>query len=225
MKKKKKIKKKNFLKIFSIVKEIHVKENILFLCVFKKNLFKKYKKKGWLFLGVVRLKGAPQKKEKFKKRFFQELFTLVKETQSSIGVMEGPEEFYGKQGRPLPGGKREIMVEDPMGEYGGITGFEGIEDKFPSGFMSDLGTWVSESPRVADEFAMSGEAGAIYPLKLKMKNPKEYDTYEELEHDFRTFDGDNTEFVEALKKEGHDGIMIRESDTGYSRNQGRLRCL
>ena len=155
--------------------------------------------------------AARQAKEEFKKEFSRDVYHGQRDTESSIGVMEGPEEFYGKQGRPLPGDKREIMVEDPLGEYGGITGFEGIEDKSSSGFMSDLGTWVTESPTVADSFA--GDAGAIYPLKLKMKNPKEYDTYEELEYDFRTFDGDNIEFVEALKKEGHDGIMINESDT------------
>jgi len=161
--------------------------------------------------------AARQAKEEFKKEFSRDVYHGQGDTQSSIGVIEGPEEFYGKQGRALPGGKREIMVEDPMGEYGGITAFQGSEDKFSSGFMSDLGTWVSESPRVADHFAGSDygidKAGAIYPLKLKMKNPKEYQTYEELEFDVANFDGDNTEFVEALKKEGHDGIMINESDT------------
>ena len=157
--------------------------------------------------------AARQAREEFKKEFSRDVYHGQGDTATSIGVIQGPEELYGKQGRPLPGGQREIMVEDPLGEYGGITGFEGIEDKFPSGFMSDLGTWVSESPEVADHFAMSGEAGAIYPLKLKMKNPKEYQTYEELEFDVANFDGDNTEFVEALKKEGHDGIMINESDT------------
>ena len=157
--------------------------------------------------------AARQAKEEFKKEFSRDVYHGQGDTATSIGVMAGPEEFYGKQGRPLPGGQREIMVEDPLGEYGGITAFQGSEDKFSSTFMSDLGTWVSESPRVADEFAMAGEAGAIYPLKLKMKNPKEYQTYEDLEFDVANFDGDNTEFVEALKKEGHDGIMIRESDT------------
>ena len=157
--------------------------------------------------------AARQAKEEFKKEFSRDVYHGQGDTATSIGVMAGPEEVYGKQGRPLPGGQREIMVEDPLGEYGGITAFQGSEDKFSSTFMSDLGTWVSESPRVADEFAMAGEAGAIYPLKLKMKNPKEYQTYEDLEFDVANFDGDNTEFVEALKKEGYDGIMINESDT------------
>ena len=157
--------------------------------------------------------AARQAKEEFKKEFSRDVYHGQGDTATSIGVMAGPEEVYGKQGRPLPGGQREIMVEDPLGEYGGITAFESSEDKLSSTFMSDLGTWVSESPRVADHFAMAGEAGAIYPLKLKMKNPKEYQTYEDLEFDVANFDGDNTEFVEALKKEGHDGIMIRESDT------------
>ena len=157
--------------------------------------------------------AARQAKEEFKKEFSRDVYHGQGDTATSIGVIEGPEEFYGKQGRPLPGGQREIMVEDPLGEYGGITAFQGSEDKFSSTFMSDLGTWVSESPRVADEFAMAGDAGAIYPLKLKMKNPKEYQTYEDLEFDVANFDGDNAEFVEALKKEGHDGIMINESDT------------
>lgn len=157
--------------------------------------------------------AARQAKEEFKKEFSRDVYHGQGDTATSIGTITGPEEIYGKQGRALPGGQREIMVEDPEGEYGGITAFQGSEDKDPSRFMSDLGTWVSESPRVADEFAMAGDAGAIYPLKLKMKNPKEYQTYEELEFDVANFDGDNTEFVEALKKEGHDGIMINESDT------------
>ena len=157
--------------------------------------------------------AARQAKEEFKKEFSRDVYHGQGDTATSIGTITGPEEIYGKQGRALPGGQREIMVEDPEGEYGGITAFQGSEDKDPSRFMSDLGTWVSESPRVADDFAMAGDAGAIYPLKLKMKNPKEYETYEDLEFDVANFDGDNTEFVEALKKEGHDGIMIRESDT------------
>lgn len=157
--------------------------------------------------------AARQAKEEFKKEFSRDVYHGQGDTATSIGTITGPEEIYGKQGRALPGGQREIMVEDPEGEYGGITAFQGSEDKDPSRFMSDLGTWVSESPRVADEFAMAGDAGAIYPLKLKMKNPKEYETYEDLEFDVANFDGDNTEFVEALKKEGHDGIMINESDT------------
>lgn len=161
--------------------------------------------------------AARQAREEFKKEFSRDVYHGQGDTATSIGVIEGPEEFYGKQGRPLPGGQREIMVEDPLGEYGGITAFESSEDKLSSTFMSDLGTWVSESPRVADHFAGSDygidKAGAIYPLKLKMKNPKEYQTYEELEFDVANFDGDNAEFVEALKKEGHDGIMINESDT------------
>lgn len=157
--------------------------------------------------------AARQAKEEFKKEFSRDVYHGQGDTATSIGTITGPEEIYGKQGRVLPGGQREIMVEDPEGEYGGITAFQGSEDKDPSRFMSDLGTWVSESPRVADDFAMAGDAGAIYPLKLKMKNPKEYETYEDLEFDVANFDGDNTEFVEALKKEGHDGIMIRESDT------------
>lgn len=161
--------------------------------------------------------AARQAKEEFKKEFSRDVYHGQGDTATSIGVIAGPEEFYGKTGRALPGGQREIMVEDPLGEYGGINAFEGSEDKLGN-FMSDLGTWVSESPRVADHFAGSdygieGKAGAIYPLKLKMKNPKEYMTYEDLEFEVANFDGENTEFVEALKKEGHDGIIIYESNT------------
>lgn len=107
-------------------------------------------------------------------------------------------------------GDREFFVEDATGEYGGINAFESSLDKIPGMHPSDLGTWVTESKDAANYFA--GKDGAVYPLKLKMKTPKKYNTYEEMEEDFNKFDGSDA-FVKNLKEQGYDGIEISDSFT------------
>jgi len=133
----------------------------------------------------------------FLNSFSRKVYHGQQDTTSSVGVMK---DSTGK----------EILVEDATGEYGGINAFESAADKFPSRFPSDLGTWVSESKNVADAFA--GEAGAVYPLKIKLNNPKIYDEYENMEADLLQSD-DTGDFVDLLKSEGHDGIEITNSFT------------
>tara|TARA_R100001377_G_scaffold3696_1_gene2151 strand:+ start:631 stop:1257 length:627 start_codon:yes stop_codon:yes gene_type:complete len=132
----------------------------------------------------------------FLKSFSKKVYHGQQDTDTSAGVIK-----YGD---------REILVEDATGEYGGINAFQSSADKDPSTFPSDLGTWVSESKDVADFFA--GKAGAVYPLKIKLNNPKIYDEYEDMEADL--FQSDNTgDFVDFLKSKGHDGIEITNSFT------------
>ena len=144
--------------------------------------------------------GQPSKKklsDDFRKEFAYDVYHGQRDPEISTGVVKT------KDGR-------EILVEDATGEYGGINAFESSTDKFPGIHPSDLGTWVSESRDVANYFA--GDTGAVYPLKMRMKRPKKYETYEDMEEAFSQFD-DSESFVNHLKKQGHDGIEIIESFT------------
>ena len=129
---------------------------------------------------------------------------------------------YGVIDVPWPDGtKKEIMVEMDSDSPPGINAFQGSDSKASdlSSFPSDLGTWVSEDPNVASFFAGTPEYGnpTVYRLKMKMKNPKIYDSYEDFEDDF---DVSSADFVKRLKEQGHDGIMVENSttDTGTLRN-------
>ena len=135
----------------------------------------------------------------FLKSFSKKVYHGQQDTESSVGVIK-----YGD------GTDREILVEDATGEYGGINAFESASDKMPSSNPNDLGTWVSESKDVASFFA--GEKGAVYPLKIKLNNPKIYDEYEDMEADLFKSDGTG-DFVDFLKSKGHDGIEITNSFT------------
>lgn len=129
---------------------------------------------------------------------------------------------YGVVDVPWPDGtKKEMMVEMDSDDPPGINAFQGSQSKASelSSFPSDLGTWVSADPDVASFFAGTPEYGSptVYRLKMKMKKPKIYDTYEDFEDDF---DVSSADFVKRLKEQGHDGIMIENSrtDTGTLRN-------
>ncbi len=133
----------------------------------------------------------------FLNSFSRKVYHGQRDVESSVGVV-----------KDISG--REMLVEDATGEYGGINAFESSTDKFPSHYPSDLGTWVSESKNVADYFA--GDRGAVYPLKIKLENPKVYDEYEDMEADL--FEAaDTADLVDRLKSEGHDGIQITNSYT------------
>jgi hypothetical protein len=121
---------------------------------------------------------------------------------------------YGVIDVPWPDGtKKEVMVEMDSDDPPGINAFQGTDKASDlSSFPSDLGTWVSADPDVASYFAGTPEYGSptVYRLKMKMKNPKIYDTYEDFEDDF---DVSSADFVKRLKEQGHDGIMIENSTT------------
>ena len=81
------------------------------------------------------------------------------------------------------------------------------------GGLNDLGHWFSESPVVASSFA-SGEEGNILPVKLRLKNPASYETYEDLETALSVLGKDDPLFFqEHLKSLGHDGVVIEDSFT------------
>lgn len=147
----------------------------------------------------VRLQAPDEvsKRKKFKDEFEYDVYHGQRDPEYSIGVTKDPS-------------GREMLVEEATGEYGGINAFQGSADKFSSNHPADLGTWVSESRNVADDFA--GYTGAVYPLKMRMKNPKRYDTYEDLEE--ALFEAEDTlDFTEKLKKQGYDGIEVTNSYT------------
>lgn len=135
--------------------------------------------------------------EKFKDEFEYDVFHGQRDPEVSIGVTKSRD-------------GREMLVEDATGEYGGINAFQSSADKFPSHYPTDLGTFVSESRDVANYFA--GDRGAVYPLKMRMKNPMRYETYEDLEDALNEV-GDTSELTNQLIKEGYDGIEITYSDT------------
>jgi len=135
--------------------------------------------------------------DKFRDEFEYDVFHGQRDPESSIGVVKDPS-------------GREVLVEDATGEFGGINAFESSADKFPSQYPTDLGTFVTESTDVANYFA--GDAGAVYPLKMRMKNPMRYETYEDLE-DALSEAGETSDLTKRLIDEGYDGIEITYSDT------------
>lgn len=136
-------------------------------------------------------------RKSFKDEFEYDVYHGQRDPESSIGVVRNPS-------------GREVLVEDATDEFGGINAFESSADKFPSSHPTDLGTWVSESRDVANYFA--GNQGVVYPLKMRMKNPMRYESYEDLEDALGEV-GDTSDFTKRLIDEGYDGIEITYSDT------------
>ena len=132
--------------------------------------------------------------------------------------------FYNKEGR-------RFLVEDegaPIKEFLDKSEYEGDT---PS--IQDVGIYFSEDPDVASYFAGDGEypSAQVYPVKLKLENPKEYFSYDDFEEDFENFmteqiqsgkkfmtdDIGSKGFREKLQSEGHDGILISRSTTDTGR--------
>ena len=126
---------------------------------------------------------------------------------------------------------RRMLVEDegaPIKEFLDKSEYEGDT---PS--IQDVGIYFSEDPDVASYFAGDGEypSAQVYPVKLKLENPKEYFSYSDYEEDFENFmteqiqsgkkfitdDIGSKAFREKLQSEGHDGILISRSTTDTGR--------
>ena len=126
---------------------------------------------------------------------------------------------------------RKILVEEegaPIKEFLDKSEYEGDT---PS--IQDVGIYFSEDPDVASYFAGDGEypSAQVYPVKLKLENPKEYFSYSDYEEDFENFmteqiqsgkkfitdDIGSKAFREKLQSEGHDGILISRSTTDTGR--------
>ena len=83
-----------------------------------------------------------------------------------------------------------------------------------------LGEWFTEDPEVASHFAQ-GEEGTVYPSYLNIKQPKVYETYEDLEEDLYSSELGSEDFRKKLEKEGYDGIEITSADTDVLLGSGR----
>ena len=119
------------------------------------------------------------------------------------------------------------------------------QDKYigDSPALADLGNWFSEDPKTASFFSEQTDpdtfkrgfvpTSRVIPVKLKLENPKIYQTYDELQEEFEDFmedaiseaggeiyeDTGTKAFRDMLKRAGHDGIVVTESrtDTGVIR--------
>ena len=119
------------------------------------------------------------------------------------------------------------------------------QDKYTgdSPALADLGNWFSEDPKTASFFSEQTDPNTfkrgfvptsrVIPVKLKLENPKVYQTYDELQEEFEDFmedaiseaggeiyeDTGTKAFRDMLKRAGHDGIVVTESrtDTGVIR--------
>jgi len=127
---------------------------------------------------------------------------------------------------------RKMLVEDEGSPIKAFLDKDEYEGDTPS--IQDLGSWFSEDADVANYFSGDDMATSqVYPVKLKLENPKEYFSYEDLEDEFENFmnlqiksgksfttdDVGSKGFRDKLKSEGHDGILISRSttDTGMPR--------
>ena len=155
--------------------------------------------------------------EEFLKTFNKKVYhgTQGADVSGAFGVIDVP---------TADGKTREIMVEmgapdDPPG----INAFQGVGEKEGGHHTSDLGTWVTDDPDVANYFAgdiQYGGSPTVYPLQL-MDNPIEYDTYEDLEDAFYNSGMDSSEFVNKLIERGYDGIQVTNSTTDVMYYDGR----
>ena len=172
--------------------------------------------------------------EEFLKTFNKKVYhgTQGADTSGAFGVIDMP---------LADGTTREVMVEmegdmffnpktkklerkELPPEEQGINAFQGVAEKNPGYHPGDMGTWVTEDPDVANYFAGDIQYGGnptVYPLQLKMDNPIEYDTYEDLEEAFYDFGGDTSEFTNELINRGYDGIQITNSTTDVMYYDGR----
>lgn len=126
----------------------------------------------------------------------------------------------------------DFSVPSVADENLGINAFQGTSDKMDDGFTTSLGTWFGDDPDIANYFAGAdadrmifdggrGPRGAVYPVKIRMKNPAEFETYDDLEEAYYNFIdeglGGSQEFVKSLQEQGFDGIKIDYSTTDTGR--------
>jgi hypothetical protein len=137
----------------------------------------------------------------------------ILDTSLAARMRRAEEQWYNPSQRWYHGTAETDEYGDP------ITSFISSSDKFDTNFMSDMGSWFTDSPDVANHFADKNFSGAqpqVYPVYLRQKNPARFDTYEDLEDAFAEFDGSAPEFAQHLKAQGHDGIIVENSDTDIS---------
>ena len=126
-------------------------------------------------------------------------------------------------------GRRMLVEEEgaPIKEF-----LDKSEQEGDTPSIQDVGTFFSEDPDVANLFAGDDlPTSQVYPVKLRLENPKEYFSYDDFEEDFENFmteqiqsgkkfmtdDIGSKGFREKLQSEGHDGILIARSTTDTGR--------
>jgi hypothetical protein len=116
-----------------------------------------------------------------------------------------------------------------LGEDADIEQFYGTRQpgmRFTSsvGSFHGIGTFFSESPVVADSFpALRGmeTTKRTYPVFVSVANPKRYKTLTQALTDFNDHHGgDPKSFVQALKKQGHDGVYFKEGPSWAGKRKG-----
>ena len=78
-----------------------------------------------------------------------------------------------------------------------------------------LGVWLSESAEVAEGFArdrFAGETPCVVEVRVAVHSPRVYQTYLDFLTDFMRH-RDVRRFRRELRREGHDAVLIEESDT------------
>jgi hypothetical protein len=85
-------------------------------------------------------------------------------------------------------------------------------------YAGELGSWFGDDPQIANNFARGisspREGGVVYPVYLKITNPKVYDSYESFQEATK-----GRRSASALRRDliaqGFDGIQIKDSTTDF----------
>ena len=149
----------------------------------------------------------------------------------SIDAYHGSRQDYAKnpQIRMFDGKPEEVLIEEKGAPIKAFLDKDISEGDTSA--IQDLGTWFSEEPEVANWFAQENINSKVYPVKLKLENPKIYDGYETLEAEFEDFmyninrnkpwyeEQGSKAFRDQLKDKGHDGILVENSMTDIGINR------
>jgi len=181
------------------------------------------------FANSINIQIAKDAQKQYKDSFNIDAAHGQGDSNTSVGTMPVPRS---------DGSIREMMVEFEPGrrslddENLGVNRFQDINEKDETLDPNNLGTWFGGynsrgEPDIANFFAEREKsnnlsAGAVYPVKLRIENPKIFDRYEDFEDEMREWskmaeeggtDVTSQAFVKDLQDQGHDGIMIERSDT------------
>lgn len=93
--------------------------------------------------------------------------------------------------------------------------------KYQAGLGGSLGYWFASTKEAATRFATPRYAGVdpgVIEVELDIKNPKEYQGYQSFMDDVLSRESDTFEdraksLRRSLMRQGHDGVVIRDSDT------------
>ncbi len=81
------------------------------------------------------------------------------------------------------------------------------------GYAGDIGAWFSSSKESAQKIGKLHDKKHLHEVTLDIKNPIEYNGYDEFLQDFEDIGGTAKKYREYAKKYGNDGVVIRDSVT------------